>query len=237
MDMILRCHDLAQVDPDTKPDADSLIGFFQAFRPDGAALHDLFDELDCGDDLFDRLSGLYEAAGEDRRPNGGRDAYFVVRDPDPVEPVVAESYAMSWIEGIREIAQHAGNQEILDCLTPIPAVRVLEGKPPKHPKDDSEKSKLLKAIIYGSSELLQQLDQPDSIASVLRNAYYFIACDAMLRDYLMWPLYRNLFESNITDPLKPYFQLWQHGVKFRIYGEKQVDLYLPRHASESPGLE
>ena len=66
-------------------------------------------------------------------------------------------------------------------------------------------------------------------AEVLRPAYYFTACDTMLRDYLMWPLYAQA--SGLEDPLESYFELWRHGVKYRIFGETQVDLYLPRQQS------
>jgi hypothetical protein len=47
----------------------------------------------------------------------------------------------------------------------------------------------------------------------------------MLRDYLMWPFYGAA--SALDDPFAPYFELWRHGVKYRIFGETQVDLYLP----------
>ena len=48
----------------------------------------------------------------------------------------------------------------------------------------------------------------------------------MLRDYLMWPFYRE--KTNLEDPFEPYFQLWKCGVKYRIFEETQIDLYLPR---------
>jgi hypothetical protein len=48
----------------------------------------------------------------------------------------------------------------------------------------------------------------------------------MLRDYLMWPLYAEA--TGIADPLRAYFELWRQGVQYRIFGESQVDLYLPR---------
>lgn len=223
--IIRRFHDFAGSDPDTVLDADSLIGFFQTFRPDGAAIAGLYSELDIGDDLHERLDRLFRVSGDDRRPQGGRDAYFVVRNPPPLNPDLARQLARSWIEGLRELANVVGDSVISEVLAPTPIVRVLEGIPPKHPKDDSEKSQLLCALQEEASRLVLRIDA-GPYAPILRPAYYFTACDSMLRDYLMWPFYAA--SSGLKDPLEPYFELWRHGVKYRIFGETQIDLYLPR---------
>lgn len=204
---------------------DALIGFFQSFRPDGNALHDLFDDLEGGDGLQDRLASLYETAGDDRRPQGGRDAYFVVRRPAPLDPDLASDLAGRWLAGVRGLAESVGDSAVVDALDPAPRIRVLEGIAPKHPKNDDEKSSLLRVMQQNVPKMVEQLDVSPH-AEALRPAYYFIACDEMLRDYLMWPLYAKA--SGQADPLQAYFRLWQHGVKYRIFTDDQIDIYLPR---------
>lgn len=233
--LLQKCHEYAMLGTEAELDADSLIGFFQAFRPDGRALDGLFDGLPVADQLHRRLDSLFEAAGDDRRPTGGRDAYFVVRSPSPLDPKKAETLTTAWLSELRSLAKTLGQVSLLNTLDPLPTIRVLEGIPPKHPKDDMEKSDLLKSIMYDGANLLDSVESDGSYASVMRKAYYFVACDTMLRDYLMWPLYEKLIsekaqDSIVSDPFKPYFDLWRHGVKYRIFGEKQVDVYLPRHA-------
>jgi hypothetical protein len=223
--LIRRFHDLACVTPETTRDADSLIGFFQAFRPDGAGITDLYDDLDVGDALLARLERLYMAAGDDRRPQGGRDAYFVIRTPPMIDPDEAGQLATLWLEGVRDLATSLGDAETAEVLNPMPRIRVLEGLPPKHPKEPTEKSVLLRTLQENASILVERIDA-GPYAPILRPAYYFTACDTMLRDYLMWPLYAA--PSGLDDPLESYFELWRHGVKYRIFGETQVDLYLPR---------
>lgn len=223
--IIRRFHELAGSDLDANLDADSLIGFFQTFRPDGAGIAGVYSELDVGDALHERLDRLFEAAGNDRRPDGGRDAYFIVRNPPPLDPELAGRLGRSWIEGLRNLAISLGDSMIADMLSPTPMIRVLEGLPPKHPKSEAEKSQLLLAVKDEASKLVLRIDG-GPYAPVLRPAYYYTACDSMLRDYLMWPLYAG--PSGVKDPLEPYFELWKHGVKYRIFGETQVDLYLPR---------
>jgi len=224
-ELIRRFHDLACVDPETERDADSLIGFFQVFRPDGAAIADLYGDLDEGPELVERLQRLYQAAGEDRRPQGGRDAYFIVRRPAGIDPEHARQLAESWLDGMAKIAACVEDQSTLEALRPRPAIRVLEGVPPKHPRQAEDKSQLLKAIQAYSTGWYEKV-QTSPYADVLRPAYYFTTCDPMVRDYLMWPLYAG--SAGVDDPFEPYFQLWRHGVKYRIFGESQIDLYLPR---------
>ncbi|MDG2223273.1 MAG: apolipoprotein acyltransferase [Rubripirellula sp.] len=226
--LIRRFHDLACVAPETELDADSLIGFFQVFRPDGAAIAGLYEDFDVGDQLIERLGRLYAAAGDDRRPQGGRDAYFVVRRPLPLDPKLAESLATQWLTGIAELALHVGDTETHQTLVPTPKIRVLEGIPPKHPKREEEKSRLLSTVQQRVPGLVEKI-QGGPYAELLRPAYYFTACDNMVRDYLMWPLYQTM-DAAVGDPHSPYFELWRHGVKYRIFGDDQVDLYLPRHS-------
>lgn len=223
--LLRKCHDRAGIDPETVLEPDSLIGFFQLFRPDGAAIGDLFDDLEEGDLLHDRLSRLYAIAGEDRRTSGGRDAYFLVRHPKPLDPDSASQLASRWITGLAALARMVESHQVAETLETAPTIRVLEGIPPKHPKNEAEKSRLLLAM-EESAGLSEQI-QASPYAETLRPAYYFIACDPMLRDYLMWPLYAEA--TGLDDPFLPYFELWTHGVKYRIFSESRIDLYLPRH--------
>jgi hypothetical protein len=225
--LLRRCHDLAGLDPETALEPDSLVGFFQTFRPDGNAISQLFNDLDVGDQLHSRLQQLYAIAGDDRRPSGGRDAYFLVRQPKPIDPDHAEGLAIDWIAGLVAIASQLKDEHVCETLNPTPRVRVLEGIAPKHPKQELEKSQLLRSI-QSTSSFVERIDA-GPYAQALRPAYYFTACDPMLRDYLMWPLY--VAATGLEDPLRAYFELWVHGVKYRIFGETQIDLYLPRHAS------
>ena len=241
-ELILQLHQRAGTNPEESVDADSLIGFFQSFRPDGIVKQPLFTGLDfqsgdtlvgdfspaIAEDLDQRLCGLYEVAGDHRRPTGGSDAYFIVRSPPPIDPKLAERYAQQLLGNLAELAMTLGDADTAMTLEPGPRVRVLEGLPPKNPRLDEEKTSLLRTMQQDVPSLVMRLDV-GSIASVLRPAYYFIACDPLLRDYLMWPMYRQA--SGLEDPFLPYFQLWKHGVKYRVFQEDQIDFYLPRPAA------
>ncbi len=219
-------------------DADSLIGFFQIVRPDGGSLEPLMPGLPMGEALHTRLMSLYEHAGDNRRPTGGRDAYFVIRRPQPLDPIRAEHLVKQWLAGLTSIAEKLGKLEIVATLSNLPAIRVLEGIPPKHPKRDEEKSTLMRTVTQACATMCEEITDADPHAALLRQAYYFVSCDPTLRDHLMWPFFRDA--TRLEDPLESYFELWRHGVKYRIFGESQVDLYLPRiHDTPpaKPGIE
>ncbi|MCM2372507.1 apolipoprotein acyltransferase [Aporhodopirellula aestuarii] len=206
---------------------DDLIGFFQSFRPDGRGLAGVFSGLPGGDEVHERIATLFEVAGDDRRPGGGRDAFFVVRQPAVIDPDEVQAAGESWIASMKVLAESLGHSAAKAQLTGVDRVRVLEGIPPKHPKLPDEKTALLNLLSDGVPSWLAQATPQHAIAEALRGPFYFINCDAMLRDYLMWPLYRD--HVSLDDPFEPYFRLWRHGIKWRVFQDTQVDLYMPRH--------
>lgn len=221
-----RCRMIAGLDDEVTLAPDNLIGVFQKFRPDGKGLDELFQSLPRASAYQERLARLFAAAGDDRRPGGGRDAYFVVRQPPPISPEDAQSHATSWLKGLARLARRADAHELSARLDPIPRIRVLEGAPPKQPKSDLDTFSLLRAIKVNAAAITDGLAVECQVASLMREAYYFTACDAMLRDYLLWPAYAEHFGEE--DPLLGYFELWRHGVKVRVFHDDMIDLYLPR---------
>ena len=215
-------------------DAEALIGSFQAMRgafddADQNPLAGLFEGLAGGDRLHHRLSDVFTAAGDGRRPGGGRDAYFVVRGPGGDAPAWVEQRASGWIDGL---IRYANAADVPDAASPLDSVkfRVLEGIPPKQPKKIEDHTGVLKSLRHDIPAIASATAQQDEATHrdwlALQNAYYFIACDPMLRDHLMWPL--NPLDGSVDDPFADYFELWKRGIKFRSYGEGQLDLYLPR---------
>ncbi|QDV63707.1 apolipoprotein acyltransferase [Crateriforma conspicua] len=245
-ELIERCRDAANImgqDDAGGPvmdGPDSLIGFFQHFRPDGTGLGDVFRDLPGGDEVHERLDRLYDVAGHNQRSDGRRDLYFVVRRPDPIPADIVSKAGRDWLRGVRALATITGDDVTGDALDPMPEIRVLEGAPPKHPKDDVNRSDLLKVFLDRVGQLTGRIEMPHAgLAETLRPAFYFINCDAMLRDYLMWPLYREVVRDQagdgndqdaiaLVDPFSPYFVLWRHGVKYRIMRKDTVDFYIPR---------
>lgn len=202
------------------------IGFFQALRPDGVELKNIFEDVPHGGELEDRLSRVYELAGDPTRPDGARDAYFVVRKPVRLSVEVVEHAGKTWLNQLEELDRRIGAEQLANLVAAKPEIRILEGQPPKHPRRTGERCNLLNLILGFSKLHVEPLEPQHDTALALRRACYFIACDAMLCDYLLWPVYRDLV--SLEDPFEPYFTLWQAGIKFRIFNDQTVDFYMPR---------
>lgn len=212
-----------EVNPD---DPESMIGAIQKIRPEGDGLEKLFESVPNGGELVERLKRVFKVTGDGRRPDGMVDAYFIVRDPAAIDPDHAEELAIQYWQNLFELAKETGLSELAEQFDTMPTVRVMEGKAPKHPRAAGEKSSLL-AAVQSAGPLLNQAElDASSHGRFLREAYYFIACDWKLRDYLMWPLIAH--RTALDDPFHPYFVLWSHGIKYRIFNNRQIDIYLPR---------
>lgn len=203
------------------------IGFFQSLRPHGKELAEVFRHVPHGEELEARLLKVYKIAGEPLRPDGNKDAYFIVRNPIQLAPDTVKQAAHRWLENLSKLNRQVGDGSLSELLEANPLVRVLEGQPPKHPKKSDERSELLVQMLGFSERNIQPLQPPNATALVLRQACYFIACDAALCDYLLWPVYRTLV--NFEDPFEPYFTLWTGGVKYRIFNNHTIDFYMPRY--------
>jgi hypothetical protein len=220
-----RCRQIAGLSNDDTLEPTTMVGFFQRFRPQGKGIEHLYRDVPQGEEFQSRLARLFQAAGEDQRPGGGRDAYFVVRRPASLSPADVEEHATSWLTGVRQIARQSSVAEFKERFDEIPKVRVLQGIPPKQPKSDQESFSLLRCIKVHAASVTDGIAPNCEVVSLLREAYYFTACDAILRDYLLWPAYAEHFDQD--DPYLGYFELWRHGIKWRVFHDDMIDFYLP----------
>ncbi|MEM9364989.1 MAG: apolipoprotein acyltransferase [Planctomycetota bacterium] len=207
--------------------SESLVGFFQNFRGDNYhLLHGFYEGFPGVESLAARLNELYQAAGDGRRPGGGRDAYFVVRNPLPMEPDEAERLALAWVGKLAGLARTVGRVDMVGILERIQHVRVLEGIPPKHPKAEVEKCRVLLALQDDFPELILTGFLGEPSFEIVHPAYYYICCDSYIAAHLIWPLLAAT--SKVQEPFEDYFRLWKHGIKYRVFADEQLDLYLPR---------
>jgi hypothetical protein len=62
------------------------------------------------------------------------------------------------------------------------------------------------------------LDRFESPLWDLREAFYSIANENTLRDWLMWPLFDN---PPLADPFAPSFWIWSHGLDVELTNETE----------------
>jgi hypothetical protein len=197
---------------------DDLVGFFQAFRPYGQDLPRALEGVVRAEEILPRLLQIYAATapGWDER-----DAYFVVRTPNPLFQDQARDLVLAHVQRFAEIAKEVGAVELLGILQPSPEIDVVEGHAPWPPDPDGVEN-----LMYDArADFMASLAPIASDALLLDDALYHLACDYFLRDYVLWPLYRQ--SSKVVEPFGPYFEMWKHGVGLRFVRTDLIKAFVP----------
>ena len=196
------------------------MGLFHAFRPDGLQDHAFLDAVLGGEEFRDRLNAVFAAVGDGRRSDGMKDAYFIVRDPPHLNIQRAETITQDFVSSALVAAGYGESQ---------PALRLLEGKAPKAPRRADEQCTLMKQLCNEIPSGLAARHREGSLGHLLSESLYFLACDQWLCEYVRQPLLESEVENADAERcLSAYFELWRHGVKFRIFNDREVAFYLPR---------
>lgn len=199
--------------------AESSMGLFHAFRPDGLRDHAFLDNVPGGSAFRDRLNSVFAAVGDGRRADGMKDAYFIVRNPPHLSLQRAETLTHQFVSSALKTSGHGELQ---------PALRLLEGKAPKAPRRPDEQCTLMKQLCNEIPSNLAARHRENSLGHLLSESLYFLACDQWLCEYVRQPLLDSEADADAELCAEAYFELWRHGVKFRIFNDREVAFYLPR---------
>jgi hypothetical protein len=212
---------------------DDLFAFFDCFRPNGKDLEKVFAEVVGGDEILQRLLKVY-GLKDTSSPWG----YFIVRQPSSATPERLVDLTTQHLEKVRQIAHSYLSEsdqkkkiDERDKATAAELIGLLEGDLQIKVKRQPRPVRLQpdydapETIIYDMlSDWFNDLVPTESDALLMDEAFYSIACDYKIADYLMWPLYRD--STNIEEPFAPYFELWTHGAIPIFERPEMVTVYL-----------
>ena len=201
---------------DAASEAD-LFGFFQAFRPDGTGLDDALRGAVGADEVLPRLLEVYRATAPGWDP---ADAYFLVRQPEPLSSAVAADLALAHVGAMREIGHALGRGDLEAALGTAPSIQYAQGAAPP-----PESAGLEMEVYELATDFVAGLSPVESDLLLLGEAAYGIACDYYVRHHVLWPLYRA--DSPVRDPFSPYFRLWRQGAALRFAGRERLVVYVP----------
>ncbi len=198
-----------------------MAGFFQCFRANTAPLQSLLLEIPRGDEVFDRLTNIFDATTPIM--DGERtDLYCVVRKPIIADASELKSLATKLLGNWRDMAIQENDQELVDELTPLPEVRVSGECAPEVDPNDYDS---LDVYIYDThTDWKCGLTSICKHAHWMREAFYYLNCDYYLAGYAMWPWYRD--SSELDEPYFPYYKLWTYGAVLRCISRDDVTLYV-----------
>ena len=212
-------------------------GLFQSFMPNGEGVAAVFEPLERGQELLERILPVYQATAECSAEilDSGNTPAFFYRSTEGAKQVSINGQTLLFppsapkeedararqtgerlLERLREFAIFYGDEELIETLTAVR--RICFGLPKK---DFNEADELFYEIFY---QWRQDNIDPDSPEQVLAEAYYSIYEDEYLAAYLQYPIYDDKPDN---DFLRPYFDLWQQGYGFAL-GEDCLYLYLYR---------
>lgn len=180
---------------------DELYGYFECFRPDGKGVEKVFAGIVGGDEIVERLRKVYECTKD------STGAYFIVRRPAPASPERLVDLTTQHYIKVREIARGFDHARLASELEVLPEIEIKLEAIPERTRSDVNAPET--SVYDVTGDWFIGLDPIQSDALLLHEAFYSIACDYKIAQFLMWPLYRH--STEIEEPFAPYFQLWTHG--------------------------
>jgi hypothetical protein len=200
---------------------DDLFAFFDCFRPDGAGVERVFAGVAGGEEIVLRLLKVYECTKE----SFGGFGYFIVRRPTRATPEKLVDLTTQHLEKVRQIACSfrpeaiktkqmresliAGAAKLASLLETLTQIEIKREAAPARTQPDYQAPETILYDVVG--DWVMGLDPIPSAALLMREAFYSIACDYYIANYLMWPLYRH--GTDIVEPFALYFELWTHGAR------------------------
>jgi len=200
--------------------ADSLYGFFQTFRPMGAAqaeaLRQALLPIPQGAEVLERLKVAF-AADDGHPPSRG---YFDAFRPTPLSAAEAAGLVRAFLAKVTAMATASNCPELVELLRDV-HVSTVVGKRP-FPTVQHPTQALLHDVVC---DWFLSLQRQPTWAYELNEAFFSVACDLYLGWHFMWPWFAA--SSAIDEPFAPWCELWLHGVEYRFVADSSLEVYLP----------
>lgn len=179
---------------------------FQSFRPLGDGLEQLFHDVVGGSEVLPRLVNLYQATSVNFWTSN-EDPYFVIRHPPFVDDEQIREWTVRHLSEMCQLAHLTNSSVAARRSNPTPRIEI--GRDVVNPCSNLENPQALFVEMINDGMFSSVPVESDFF--LLEEAFYHIACDYLLRHYLLWPLYKSAIPMN--DPFADYFELWKHGAQ------------------------
>lgn len=203
-----------EMDTDCNELEELFYGYFQSFMPDGKNVEKVFEPIENGQLLYQRIKPIFEATKEETIQAFEQNiapGYFVPNKKGTEEELKAIGREL--LARFLEFASFVEEETLQNYLKEIINIEISDSREQNF--DDEAQTELYEILS------IWYIDNTDyeSLISILREAYYSINCDYFLAAYLQYPVLTN---KPKTDFLKPYFELWQRGFQFVINGNTLI---------------
>jgi hypothetical protein len=187
---------------------------FQGFRPLGDGLEQLFHEVAGCSEVLPRLINVYQVTSVNFWTSN-EDPYFIIRRPPFADDELVRSWVVRHLSDMHQLATLTNPSVAARRSTATPRIEVVREVVDPRSHLESPQALFLEMINDGIFSSVPV----ESDFFLLDEAFYHIACDYLLRHYLLWPLYKSAIPLN--DPFAAYYKLWTHGAN-PIWEENNV---------------
>ncbi|EPY03831.1 hypothetical protein PAALTS15_28856 [Paenibacillus alvei TS-15] len=191
-----------------------LYGYFQMYMPSGEGVEATFAPLQDGDAYLQRIVRMYDVLDPADFDGDTVPGYFNSKVSDVPEEVL-RGHGEQLIKGLKELLQEfeqiEGAADAAAYLSRIKEIQILP-----HGKIDKIRQSHDPDVYDAMFEVVSAHKDYDAPIEILDEAYYSIACDYWISNYLQWHRY-----GLKGDPFVPYFELYRLGYS-AIFSEHKL---------------
>ena len=203
-----------EVDLESSDLSKEFYAYFQCFMPEGKNVEKIFEPLENGKSLLERILPIYKTTKDkslQQFKDGSSPGYFC---PNPIQNnEYLKELGKRHIENLKSFSTFFKESELEKMLNNVTEVIVSNEK--IELKDEYLNSYLYDCI----SDWGIENEEEDKLFGILNEAYYSINCDYYLSYYLQYPSFTN---KPIQDFLKSYFEIWKAGYYCKLEKEKLI---------------
>lgn len=193
---------------------EEFFGYFQAFMPYGENLEKVFEPIEQGEELYQRIKPIFKATENHflaAQKENYTPAYFTPPKNGSTEEL--DTLAKELLAGLIKFGKFIKVKRLQKLLNKVTEIEISQNEEQNF--DDELHTELYETL---SIWLIESSDY-DSLSALLQEAYYSIGNDYFLSAYLQYPI---LIEKPKNDFLKPYFEIWLRGYQFVFNGNKLI---------------
>jgi hypothetical protein len=177
-------------------------GLFQQFRPHGDDVEAVFDGVPNASAYIERIRFVCRAAFHQ---DWARDAYFVVRSPQPASLEELAGLGMEYVASLRFLSAMLAKRDQPHLDRYLASVNKVVVKPSARANGMNDDDSLVYEAV---GDFLSEFYDFKHPIIKLREAYYSVACNYYLAWYLQWPFFSKKISQDV---FRPYFELWARG--------------------------
>ena len=196
-------------------ETDDLEQFFHRFRPTGDGLGEIYDGVEHGDAVTQRIKAVMRMDGADTG------MAVECRNPKPTDDAKALSLAKKAISNINKLAGELGDEELEEMFRPA-GFEMKSGQLSKYRQNNLTHDRFCVMCEVADGIMFDS----KAAGAVMFEAAYTLAHNFPLAYNIQWPIYAADFKTK--DPFKPFFDMWCQKVEWRFNKDNHVEVFTPK---------